>query len=175
MTPYVSIASYKHFSAVVVLPDQNCVDPMPANDIARIKMEGGFSDATIRFMRSTDEFKVYQDADLMEYEIEGRKLLIPKDLDWSFVDPATGLTNRQLVNEGYNPVDHNGIKYELHHVGQKKNSPLALLTRDQHQKNHSILHPEKVSTIRPNGDNSFWDKDKEEALKCLSHLLNLIL
>ena len=148
---------------------------MSMNDIAEIQKQSNYSDATIKNLHSPDEFKVYQNAKLTEYEIGGRTFLIPEDMDWNFVDPATGLTNRQLVEAGYNPVDQSGIKYELHHVGQKTNSPLALLTREQHHSNDSALHINKPSEVRPGGDNSFWKSDKEDALKCLSLLLDIIL
>ena len=121
-----------------------------------------------------DEYAVYQNANLMEYEYGGRRFLIPEDLDWDFMDPATGMTNRQLVKAGYNPVDNQGIKYELHHVGQKTDSPLALLTREQHQVNTSVLHTDRVSQVRPNGNNTSWLADKKEALRLLSGLLDLI-
>lgn len=148
---------------------------MSMNDIAKIQMHSNFSDATIKKMHSLDEFNVYQNANLVEYEIDGRRFLLPKDMDWGFVDPATGMTNRQLVENGYNPVDQNGIKYEIHHVGQKTNSPLAFLTQEQHRSNYSDLHINKPSEVRPNGNTTFWKSDKEAALKSLSLLLDIIL
>ena len=146
---------------------------MTMNEVAEIQKSGLFTDATIKQMHSMEEFKVYQDANLMEYEMNGRRFLLPKDFDCDFVDPATGMTNRQLIADGLNPVDHNGIKYQLHHVGQKTDSPLALLTQEQHQQNTSILHVQKVSEVRPNGNNNLWLNDKKEALKCLSFILDI--
>lgn len=145
------------------------------NDIAGIQINSNFSDSTIRNFHSLEEYNVYKDADLIEYQMADRTFLLPRDMDWDFVDPATGLTNRQLVDYGLNPVDHAGIKYELHHVGQKTNSPLALLTKEQHRSNSSTLHIRKASEVRPNGDNTFWTADKKEALQSLSQLLDIIL
>ena len=148
---------------------------MSMDDIAQIKMSSSFTDDIIKKMHSIDEFQVYQDAKLIPYNINGRTLLIPKDMDWNFVDPATGLTNRQLIHDGLNPVDQAGLKYEWHHIGQKTNSPLALLTQEQHRSNSSVLHVNKPSEVRPNGDNSLWLQDKKDALRCLSLLLDIIL
>ncbi len=148
---------------------------MSMNAIAEIQMNSNFSDTTIKNISSLKEFKVYQDANLVEYKYGNRTFLIPQDMDWNFVDPATGMTNRQLVDAGYNPVDQFGIKYQLHHVGQKTNSPLALLTNEQHQKNSAILHTKSVSEVRPHGDDRFWKIDKADALKSLSALLGFIL
>ena len=148
---------------------------MSMNDIARIQETGLFSDATIKQMHSMEEFKVYQDANLKEYVINGRRILLPRDMDWDFVDPDTGLTNRELVANHYNPVDKNGVKYQLHHIGQKTDSPLALLTQEQHQSHYSDLHVDKPSEVRPNGNDNFWKKDKEAALDCITLILNLIL
>ncbi len=145
------------------------------NDIATIQTKSNFSDATIRKIHSLKEFDVYQKAELVEYQFEDRTFLLPKDMNWDFVDPATGLTNRQLVKLDLNPVDSHGIKYQLHHVGQKTNSPLALLTQDQHQMNSNVLHTQKVSEVRPKGDNTFWENDKKDALNKLSMLLDIIL
>ncbi len=148
---------------------------MSMNDIADIQTKSNFTDTTIKNIKSMDEFKVYQNANLVEYNYNGRTFLIPKDMNWDFVDPATGLTNRQLIEAGYNPVDKFGIKYQLHHVGQKTNSPLALLTQEQHQGNSSILHTITTSEVRPQGDNSLWIQDKKNALQTLAALLSSIL
>lgn len=148
---------------------------MPMNDIAEMLMAGKFSDITLKNIHSKQEFDIYQDANLVEYELDGRRFLIPADMNWDFIDPTTGMSNRQLIKNGYNPVDVNGVKYEWHHVGQKKNSPLALLTNEQHHANTAILHPQKVSEVRPNGDTTFWETDKKNALEVFSRLLEIIL
>ena len=53
-----------------------------------------------------------------------------------------GWSNSDLMAEGYPPHDENGDPYELHHIGQWTDSPLAELTWSQHRegKNFSILH-----------------------------------
>ena len=53
-----------------------------------------------------------------------------------------GRTNVQRIADGLSPVDANGISYELHHIGQNSDSPLAILTRSEHRSsdNYKILH-----------------------------------
>ena len=43
-----------------------------------------------------------------------------------------GHTNLERMAEGYSPLDKNGHKYELHHIGQKNDATLAVLTREEH-------------------------------------------
>ena len=47
-----------------------------------------------------------------------------------------------LMGEGYPPHDVNGDPYELHHIGQLTDSPLAELTWAQHHDggNFEVLH-----------------------------------
>ena len=50
------------------------------------------------------------------------------------------------MGEGYPPHDENGDPYELHHIGQLTDSPLAELTWSQHREggneggNYAALH-----------------------------------
>lgn len=46
------------------------------------------------------------------------------------------------MDEGYPPHDENGDPYELHHIGQLTDSPLAELTWEQHREreNFTTLH-----------------------------------
>ncbi len=145
---------------------------MTMNEVAKIKATTNFSDTTIRNIHSVEEFDVYQKANLSEIDLGEKKLLLPKDMNWDFVDPTTGMTNRQLVNAGYNPVDSRGIKYEWHHIGQKTNSPLALLTREQHDAD--CLHFKTVSEVRPGHNNTAWNNDKKSFMSLLAIMLNAI-
>ncbi len=130
------------------------------NDAARIQRESKYSLDFLQSVHSMEEYNVYKEAGLREYYVDGQHVLLPKDFDFDYVDPRTGMTNRDLMRKGNNPVSADGI-YDWHHVGQKKDSPLALLTKSQHQKNYSILHPNRTkSEVRPGGDDSDWEKAK---------------
>ena len=49
-------------------------------------------------------------------------------------------TNMDLIREGKAPFGPDGKRVNLHHVGQKSDSPLAELTDTEHKGNDSILH-----------------------------------
>lgn len=129
------------------------------NDAAKIQREGRFSLDFIRNISSMEEYEVYKNANLREYRLlNGDSVLLPDDFDFDFVDPKTNKTNLQLLIEGYNPVDANGVKYEWHHVNQRVDSPLALLTNAQHHNNHAALHPNPVSTVHTPENGQDWNR-----------------
>ena len=52
------------------------------------------------------------------------------------------MTNAQRIEKGFSPVDPDGIPYELHHIGQQPDAPLAILSKKEHMQggNNKILH-----------------------------------
>ena len=94
--------------------------------------------------------RILKNADLHEAEIDGRKCLV-KDIDMDYVDPKTGLTNRELMEKGRAPIDaKTGEPIELHHMGQNFNSPFAeLCANSEHgDGKDAILHDKKVESWR---------------------------
>lgn len=110
----------------------------------KIKEETGWSDEIIDAIGSMEEYQIYKDAGLIEAEIDGRKCLINPNIDMDQKD-AFGRTNKERMEQGLAPLDKNGNPIELHHIGQKNDSPLAELTQEQHRskENYSILHDTK--------------------------------
>ena len=93
---------------------------------------------------------------------------MPKDIDWSLKD-SDGLTNLQRLEKGKPPIDANGNSYHLHHVGQESDGTLALLTQEQHQSNHGILHRFKSESEVNHGPE--WDKQKKTFYKNLYEIV----
>lgn len=115
----------------------------------QIKDESGWSDEIINAISSVKEYEIYKKAGLQEVEIDGRKCLIRNDIDWDQKD-SMGRTNTERAEAGLSPINKDGDTIELHHIGQKMDSPLAELTPDEHrgQENYSVLHDtKKVSEI----------------------------
>jgi len=110
-------------------------------EIQSIKAETGWSDEIVESIRSVKEAKIYENANLKEAEINGRKCLIRSDIDWEHKD-SMGRTNAERAKLGLSPINKNGETIELHHIGQKENGPLAELTPREHRgkENYSILH-----------------------------------
>lgn len=94
----------------------------------------------IRSLHSIDEYNIFQQLKLKPKVVNGKTSLVQK-IDWDFIgDVADGRTNRQRVEAGLAPLDPSGKSYNLHHIGQKQDSPLAILTDEQHKGYNSILH-----------------------------------
>ena len=124
---------------------------------ATVCLRTGWSDNVIMSIRSMDEAMIYIRAGLKEKKIDGRTALIRSDIDWSDYsikrndwlrnkladyDKWAGYNNADLIGEGFPPRDRNGDPYELHHIGQRQDSPLAELTWAEHMGdgNNTILH-----------------------------------
>lgn len=141
-----------------------------SNDVKRIQKEEQYSLSFIYSVRSMEEYEIYRKAELVEYRLEtGEHVLLPKEFNFNTVDPHTQMTNLELMAKGYNPVDPSGVKYEWHHVGQKTDSPLALLTRAQHHDNHGILHPSgEISEVHTPGNEKAWTQLRKMINRTLS-------
>lgn len=116
-----------------------------------------WSDAIIEAISSKEEADIYRGAGLKEARIGGRPALIRQDIDWSDYsikrntwlrgklvdyDKWAEYNNADLIGEGFPPRDSNGDPYELHHIGQRQDSPFAELTWAEHMGNgnNTILH-----------------------------------
>ena len=90
---------------------------------------------------SFKEAEIYSKAGLKEGTVNGRMALLRTDIDLRQKDEF-GLTNLERMKNGNPPLAINGEIIELHHIGQKPDSPFAELTRTEHRGkgNDTILH-----------------------------------
>lgn len=130
---------------------------------AEVNEKSNYSPEVNAYINSVEELEIYQKAGLEEVQINRRTCLIRSDIDMDQVVDEFGMTNADLIKEGYAPYDQNGNKIELHHIGQKDDAPLAELRFEEHRSSetYSILHDtSKESKInRSNFDNereSHW-------------------
>lgn len=124
--------------------------------------ETGWSDKIIDAIKTPEEADVYKDAGLKD--VNGN--LERTDIDWDakipqdkidrmrslfgdeVADQWSGKTNMDLIKEGKAPYGPDGERINLHHIGQKPDSPLAELTDTEHKTNDGILHDKtKASEI----------------------------
>jgi filamentous hemagglutinin len=71
----------------------------------------------------------------------GNRVFQRNDLiDPNKVDSATGLTNKQLMEQGYAPYGPDGNKINLHHMTQTQNGAIAEMTQTFHQQNSGTIH-----------------------------------
>lgn len=136
---------------------------------ALIKEETGWSDEIIDNIENMDQYEVLKNAGLKEAEINGRKCLIKENINLDYED-EDGLTNRQRMALGLAPLDDKtGKPIELHHLGQKADSPLVELTEEEHRtgdykdgrKNQSLWHDNSKET-KVHGEGNIWDKERKE-------------
>ena len=112
---------------------------------------------------SEAEANIYEGADLEPTQINGKDALMRTDIDYDKKD-IFGQTNLDRMNKGLAPLDAEERPVELHHIGQKQDSPLAELTQKEHRGkgNDNILHNKlKESDI----DREGFNKERQEHWK----------
>lgn len=119
---------------------RNELPPLSHNTREKLK-EKDFSDAVLDCIGSEAEANIYANAELEGAVINGKFALIRTDIDHDQKD-VFGKTNLERMKEGKSPLDNEGRPIELHHIGQKNDSPLAELTVSEHRGkgNDNILH-----------------------------------
>lgn len=127
-----------------------------------VKEKTGWSDKIVDAIRTKDEAQVYIDAGLVEGEVNGKPALLQPDIDGKAYNAPLwpDWNNKDLAEESYPPRDKNGRPYELHHIGQNPDSPLAELTYEQHHSdgNFKVLHTFDESSI----DRVQFNKERKE-------------
>ena len=141
------------------------------DDAARIQVDSDLPIDIISQMHSLDEYLVYKESGLYPMMVKGRTALVQK-IDLTYVSELSDkkVTNLVRMQKGYPPLDPvSGKAYELHHIGQKKDAMLAILTQDQHRgkgvftKLHKIWKDSNV----PRGTE--WNKTVSEFWKDLGN------
>ena len=113
------------------------------NQVAVIQKDSELPMSIIKQMHSMAEYDVYKEAGLKTVLVGNKFALVP-DIDWNYLSilpDGTEVTNLQRMLRGLPPRDPaTGLPYHVHHVGQQAEGIFAILTRDQHLGNDSILH-----------------------------------
>ena len=92
--------------------------------------------------------------------------LVRNDIDLFKVDEF-GRTNLQRMKSGLAPLDSTGKSFELHHIGQKNDGTIAILTSAEHD--NPALHGFKsVSEI----DRPAFDKIRSEFWKAMAKIMS---
>lgn len=120
------------------------------------------------FISSPEEEKVYRDAGLKEGSVGGRRALKRTDIDINQKEPwGEHRTNLERMELGFAPIDKDNETIELHHVGQKPDSPLAELTYQEHRGkgNSGVLHKSKESEFYGENNRGEWSKEQKKYWK----------
>ena len=132
--------------------------PLRRSDKQELISETGWSKNIVDNMRWKEEASVYKDSNLVEKDVNGRPCFQRTDIDYNAKDDF-GKTNKERMLDGKAPLA-DGKPVELHHIGQRQDSPLAELTFNEHKSNFISLHevPPQLSQI----DRGEFRKEKAE-------------
>lgn len=148
------------------------VEGLTEEEKAKIKEETGWSDEIINNIKNMNQYEILKNANLIEVEINGRKCLIKENINLDYTD-EDGLSNRDRIARGLAPLDDKtGKPLELHHLGQKTDSPLVELTEEEHRtgeyaagkKNQSLWHDNTVET-EVHGEGNNWGQERKSHWK----------
>ena len=128
-------------------------------DAARIQQRSRLPLEFIKSFHSVEEYEIYEKAGLSATKIGGN-MAYSRLIDLnSIIQDQYGrnMTNAERIRQGFSPVDSTGVPYELHHIGQLDNAPLAILTKAEHMQggNNKILHWRTDSDVN---HGSQWSK-----------------
>lgn len=144
---------------------------------AKIKEETGWSDEIIDCIKNMQQYEILKKAGLIEVEINGRKCLVKENIDLDYTD-EDGVSNRDRIARGLAPLDSKtGKPIELHHLGQKADSPLVELTEEEHRtgeyedgkKNQSLWHDNTKET-EVHGEGNSWDQERKAHWKARAEM-----
>lgn len=137
------------------------------NQYAQIQQETGYPLDVIKQFHTMDEYQAFRNANLKPAIINNKTALIKTDIDLMRVD-AKGRTNIERMRQGLAPQDSNGISYELHHVGQKKDGTLAIMSQVEHDNSaiHGFLQKTEAHATGTN-----WDSERQAFWKTFAELV----
>ena len=145
-------------------------------DISAICLTTGYPLEIVKLFKSTKEGLIYfEQAGLYAAKINGQTALI-RSIDLTYESELAGqiVTNLERMKLGYAAIDPaTGQAFQLHHVGQNVNSPLAILSQFEHTGggNNAILHDVNIAngagvhSIIPDAE---WALQREEFWEALA-------
>ena len=139
-------------------------------EAAKIQKDSSYPLDVIKQFSNMEQYKICKEAGLTAKMVNGRTALI-RNIDLTYIDEATGMTNLQLMQQGKAAIDPiSGLPYELHHIGQKADSTLAILTKAEHMQNgnnkiwHNLVGESEI-------DRGVFEKTRKEVWKALAKMM----
>ena len=134
-------------------------------DTKLINETSNYSKEVNQFIRIPAEIQVYQNANLSEGIVNDRLVLKTNEINPNLVD-AMGRTNLERMGKGLSAIDETGNSFNLHHIGQKMNSPLAELKQSEHNIYDNVLHDKTIKTeIHNDSNENIWNGERKEHWK----------
>lgn len=115
---------------------------LPMNQAAIIQKNTKWPLAAIKNLHSVAESEVYVKAGLTPIHLADDSWIFIKQVDWDLVDDLGRSNIARVLDYKIAPIDSNGLSYEVHHIGQKADGPLAMLTHAEHHNKdtYSFIH-----------------------------------
>lgn len=147
-------------------------------DLAEICAITKYPLSVVKYFKKVEEQKIYFEQARLTVQTVGNELALIRPIDVNYIRALPSgemVTNLEAMERGYAALDPlTDLPYELHHIGQSVDSPLAILTRSEHRlgENYSILH----NTNMPAGQgvhanpNYNWDAIQSQFWKDLAKL-----
>lgn len=145
-------------------------------DLSAICMTTGYPLEIVKLFRSTEEGVIYfEQAGLYSETINGQAALI-RAIDLTYESELGGqmVTNLERMKLGYAAIDPaSGQAFQLHHIGQSVDSPLAILSQFEHTGggNNAILHDVNIADgagVHSLLSDAEWAAQREEFWEALA-------
>jgi len=167
------VHSMEEYNELVAIAESNGIT---IQTMANISKATGYPLEIVKMIKSTEEGLVYtEQAGLYAETINGQMALI-RNIDWNYQSTLAGktVTNLERMKQGYAAIDPvTGKAYQLHHIGQSVNSPIAILTQYEHTggRNNALLHnPKIVEGVHKLLSDAEWAAQKREFWKAVAAL-----
>lgn len=130
---------------------------------AAIQQDSKYPVDVIKGFETEEQYLICKNAGLKVETVSNKRALV-RDIDLNYT--KDGLTNAQRMSNGQAALDPTGTAYELHHIGQKTDSTLAILTQSEHRMggNHRIWHYVGEATENPS-QRPGWSKQASDFWK----------
>ena len=137
------------------------------NQYAQIQQETGYPLDVIKQFHTMDEYQAFRNANLQAAVVGNKTALIKTNIDLTRID-SKGRTNLERMKQGLAPLDSDGISYELHHVGQRKNGTLAIMSRKEHDDPaiHGFLQETEAHAAGTN-----WNSERQAFWRAFAELV----
>ena len=141
------IHSMEEYYELLALADNG---GLTISELSSICMSTGYPLELVKLFHTTEEGMVYfEQAGLYAETINGQAVLV-RTIDLTYESELAGktVTNLERMRQGYAAIDPlTGQAYQLHHIGQSVDSPLAILTQLEHTGggNNAILHDVNIA------------------------------
>lgn len=141
------------------------------SEAATIQKESKYPLDVIKEFKNMKQYQICKDAGLKPRMINGRTALV-REIDWKYKDELGRTNYQRVMDDGLSPIDSvSGKTYEIHHIGQKPDSTLAILTKEEHMQggNDLIWHDKAISSTVHNAANeAAWKAERTAFWKSLA-------